>query len=76
MGFVSVKELVGPDAARRSDRARKGWDTRRTQAAKRRQWEERTGVPHHVFSEWLLKQPPHIARLDDESLVARFKATI
>jgi len=76
MGFVSVKKLMGPDAARRSARARKGWETRRTQAVTRRQWEERTGVPHRVFVEWVLKQPLYVARLDTESLVDRFKATI
>jgi len=71
IGGIDFEMLPGPSPSHV-----KGWDTRRTQAAKRRQWEERTGVPHRVFSEWVLKQPPHIARLDDESLVARFKATI
>ena len=29
MGFKSVREVAGADAARRSDRACKGWETRR-----------------------------------------------
>jgi len=78
INFAPIFDESTPEGARRLRRikaSQKGWETRRTQAATRRQWEERTGVPHRVFSEWVLKQPPHIARLDDESLVARFKAT-
>lgn len=80
MGFTSVQELTGDDAARRSDRTLKGWETRRAnrrerEAAERMFW-EKTGVSLISFCEWLVKQPPCIARLDTEILVARFMATI
>lgn len=76
MGFVSVKKLRGPDAARRSDRARKGWETRRTQAEARRQCEEKAGVPYDVFLKEISEGTGLCRKVVDDILVGVFKATI